>query len=239
MEIIRNIFSNTSLWEVIALAIVIYLMFKPSILRRITRVKVGELELELESIKKEVKAGKDKIAELESEIEHDKRFFDSIIESFDPHGPVSDLSAVRQQIKSQAHQITDLNNLRTYLNMEASPSELYVAAVSIREKRPVSLLHDIIELLDQISKHKNLGNFRLNTVWTLVSCVHRILIASIRDDIPPQPSNAMLNKIVDVLQRLELHTRVQNDRPDDPMKGIRGPIKWSLDWVAKAREKNN
>ena len=79
-----------------------YYVFKPNLLKRISRVKVGDLELELESIKKEVEKGKEKITELESEIEHDRRFLEDIIDSFDPTAPVSELGPVRQKIISQA-----------------------------------------------------------------------------------------------------------------------------------------
>ena len=35
------------------------------------------------------------------------------------------------------------------------------------------------------------------------------------------------------LKKLEQNLRVLTDRPDDPMKGIRGPAKHSLRWVEK------
>jgi len=236
-EIIKEIFHNTSLWEVMAFMIAIYLMFKPSLLKRISRLKIGDLELELESIKKEVKEGKEKITELESELEHDRRFLENIMDGFDPSAPVSELASVRQRIKSQANNLSDTESLKNYLKIDASPSEMYVAAVSIREKKPVALLPDIISLLEKIANDKKLGGFRLNTVWTLVSGVHGILIASIRDGITPSLDKKLLDNIENVLKKLEKHPKVQNDRPDNPMKGIRGPIKYSLDWIAKGKEK--
>ena len=44
---------------------------------------------------------------------------------------------------SQAKNLTDIESFKNYLKIDASPSEMYVAAVSIREKKPVVLLPDI------------------------------------------------------------------------------------------------
>ncbi len=241
MEILEEILMNTSLWEVMAFIFVIYLLFNPKLLRRITRLKIGELEVELKSLREEVIKDKAKIDELESDIEHDKRLFDDIMESFDPKAPISDLALVRQRIKSQANNLNEIESIRHFLKINSSPEEMFIAAVSMREKRPVVLLPDLISLLAEIAKDKKLGGFRLNTVWTLVSAVHLILIASIRDEVAPYPSKELLDFAQEVLNKLQQHNKVQKDRTDNPMKGIQGPIKYSLDWINKgnAKYKNN
>jgi hypothetical protein len=91
----------------------------------------------------------------------------------------------------------------------------------------------LIALLDELSQQKDLGGYRLNTIWTLISAVHKILISAVRDGVKPTPSNEQLIKCKNVLERLDNHPKVVADRPDNPMKGIKGPIKYSLDWVKK------
>jgi hypothetical protein len=58
MEIISNISKNTSLWEIVALLIVIYLICRPNLINRITKFKVGDFELEIIELKKEIENGK-------------------------------------------------------------------------------------------------------------------------------------------------------------------------------------
>ena len=47
MHYLELILKNTSLWEVIALIVVLYLLFNPSFLRSVSRLKIGDLEIEL------------------------------------------------------------------------------------------------------------------------------------------------------------------------------------------------
>jgi len=233
MEILSEILKNTSLWEVVMLLVVIYLLFRPDLINRITKFKVGDFELELSELKKEVAKGTEKIAELETELEHEKRQFEELLDSFDANVPLSELKSIRQSIKAQARNLSEEESLRKHLKKTATPEELYAAAVGIREKRDVSLFPDLIALLDDLSQQKDLGGYRLNTIWTLASAVHKILISVVRDDLKPAPSNDQLIKCKNVLDRLDNHPRVLADRPDKPMKGIKGPIKYSLDWVKK------
>lgn len=236
MEIVNKIVENTSLWEVVALIIVIYLIFRPDLINRITKFKVGDFEFELSELKKEIEIGKDKINELQEELESEKRLFEEVLNKFDANADLNELTSIRQIAKSQSRNISDLNLLKKLLNKSSTPEELYLAAVGIREKRPPELLPDIIVLLDDLCNDKNLGSFRLNTIWTLTSAVHKILIACVRDGQKPFPSVDVLNKIEITLNKLEKHPKVLADRPDDPTKGIRGPINHSLNWLQKARE---
>lgn len=230
--------SPISLWEIIALLIVIYLLSRPDLLNRITKFKFGEFEMELSELKKEINEGKSKISELEQEIENEKRQFQELLVRFDANASLENLGAIRQTLKAQARNMSDVALFRELLSMNSSHEELYAAAVSIREKRPVELFPDIITLLDNLAADPKLGGFRLNTIWTLTSATHRILIACIRDGVKPLPSKADLKRAEAVLRNLQIHPRVVNDRPDDPMKGILGPIKHSISWIAKANESN-
>jgi hypothetical protein len=231
MGILTEILGNTSPWEILLFLVVIYLFSKPNFRNRITKIKFGEFELELEALRNEVQKGTEKIAELEDEVESDKRLFEDILDSFDPNSSVRDLASARQAIKAEARNLSELESLRKFLVLESSAEELFVAAVTIREKRPVALLPDLIAFLEQISSTNDLGGYRLNTIWTLISALHRTLIACIRDGVEPTPSKETFEKAKRMLVNLDGNVKVQNDRPDNPMKGIRGPAKHALNWV--------
>lgn len=233
MEYIRLVLANTSLWEIMALIVVLYLLFNPALLRTVTRLKIGELEIELNALKQKVAQGEQQIKELETEIEGERRLFNEILSRFDANAPLKDLASVRQTIKGNAKNLDEIDDLKAYLTPEASPEELFAAAVSVRERRPTALLPDLIELLSALAKKPDLGGYRLNTIWTLTSALHLTLLSAIRDGVHPAPSLTTLRKALVTLDLLEQHPRVQGDRPDNPMKGIRGPIKHSLAWIEK------
>jgi len=239
MEIITKILGNTSIWEITVLIVVIYFLFKPDLLKNITKFKIGDIEVELNTLKEEVKKGTDKINVLESELKNDRQLLDELRDSFDPDASVSELGEARKLIKSQARNLSDINSLREHLSMNSLPEQLYIAAVSIRETRPVILLPDLVSFLGEIAASKTLGEYRFNTIWTLTSALHRILISCIRDGIEPFPSEELLMKARDVLQKLERNPKVQQDRPDEPKKGIRGPVKDCATWVEKGLVKSN
>lgn len=236
MEIIRTILGNTSLWEITLLLTVVYLMLKPEILRSITKLKIGDIEVELSSLKKEVQKGKDKINELEFEMKNDRKILDDLQKSFDASAPIEDLKHVRKQIKSHAKNLSDANSLKDYLSMQSSAEELYVAAVSIKESKPVALLPELISFLGDIASSNTIGGYRFNTIWTLTSGLHGILISCIRDGVEPKPNKELLISAKEVLEKLGANPKVLEDRPDKPEKGIRGPIKDCMAWINKGLE---
>ena len=172
MNTIITILESSSLWEFIASFILVYIFVNPEIRKSITKLKFGSFELELKSLREEIEKGNDKIAELESDIESDRRFFEDVLDGFDPNAPVNELSDARRSIQAEARNLTEIESLRQYLNINSTPEQLYVTAVALRERRPVSLLHDLVDLLDILSEDPGLGGFRLNTVWTLTSALH-------------------------------------------------------------------
>jgi len=239
MQILYKIIENVSLWEVVLLLIVIYLMFRPDLINRISKFKVGDFEIELSELKREIQEGNEKIIELESELENEKRQFEELMDNFDANAPLSQLANIRQTIKAQARNVSEDDIFKKHLKKSAKPEELYTVAVGIREKRPVNLLPDIVSFLDDLAGDPILGGFRLNTVWTLTSAVHKILISCVKDGVEPFPSMDLLDKSEKALKKLDRNPKVLLDRPDDPMRGIRGPIKYSLNWITKAKEKIN
>jgi len=233
MEHLQPILNNSSLWEVSALIVILYLLFNPSLLKTITRLKIGDLEIELNALKEQVTKGEELINELESELESERRLFEDLLDNFDPNAPLKDLVETRRAIKANAKNLEDIVSLKSYLSLDTKPEDLYAAAVSIRERRPASLAPDIITFLGELASDKNLGDFRLNTIWTLTSALHLILLAAIRDNVSPKPDSATLLRADKILHTLETNPRVQADRPDNPMKGIRGPIKHCRTWIKK------
>lgn len=126
--------SPISLWEIIALLIIVYLMFRPDLLSRITKFKVGNFELELSEIKKQIEEGKEKISELEDKIKNERRQFDELLNQFDANAPLNELLSVRQAIRSQSKNISDIELFRQLLTLNSTSEELYATAVGIREK---------------------------------------------------------------------------------------------------------
>jgi hypothetical protein len=238
MQLIEKIAHNTSLWEVVALIMVIYLILRPDIINRITKFKFGDFEMELSEIKKELIKGKERISELEDEIENEKRQFEELIHRFDANAPQNELISVRQILKSQARNNADIELYRNLLKIDSTPEELYATVVSIREKRSAELLPDIVSLLNDLTNSDNLGGFRLNIIWIITSSIHKILISCVRDGLEPFPNEKTLDKAEKTLKKLEIHPLVLGDRPDNPLKGIRGPIRHSITWIKKAREIN-
>ncbi len=230
-EILEEILKNTSPWEILLFGVVIYFLANPDLRSRIKKIKFGDFELELEALKSEVKRGKEKIAELAEEVEGDRRLFEDILASFDPDAPVRELATARQAIKAKARTLSEVESLRGYLSLDSKAEELFAAAVTIREIRPVQLLPDLVEFLDQVASKSDLGGFRLNTIWTLTSALHLTLIASIRDGIDPKPNKESLLRAKQMLSKLIENPSVQRDRPDNPAKGIRGPARHAQNWV--------
>lgn len=233
MGIFQPILDNSSLWEVVAFVVVLYLIFNPSLLKTVTRLKIGDLDIELNALKEKVSAGEEHINELEAELEGERKLFEDLLENFDPNAPIKDLVGTRKAIKATAKNLEDLTVLKKYLSLDANPEDLFAAAVSIRERRPTSLAPDIIAFLGELAKQDNLGGFRLNTVWTLTSALHLILLSAIRDKVPPRPEKKILIQADRVLSLLEKNERVKADRADNPLKGIRGPIKHCRTWIKK------
>ena len=237
MEILKLILENVSLWEVVLLLVVIFLISRPDLINRISILKFGEFEIQLNKLKKEIHEGNEKILELESELENEKRQFEELMDNFDANAPLSQLATVRQRIIAQARNVSEDDIFKKHLKKSSTPEELYTVAVGIREKRPVSLLPDIVSFLDDLAGDPILGGFRLNTIWTLTSAVHKILISCVKEGVGQFPSMDLLDKSEKALKKLDRNPKVLLDRPDDPMRGIRGPIKYSLNWITKAKEK--
>lgn len=233
LELLKLLIENIDLWEVVLLLVVIWLARHPEHFRLIQSIKVGDLEIKLQQLEAEVSSSKEEIRELEQELENNRRLFGDLLEGFDAHSPLPELARTRELLRANARTISDIQGLASFLKPGASAEGLYAAAVTLRERRPTELFGTVIECLDRLAQHDDLEGIRLNTVWTLASAVHLMLIAAIRDGAKPQIQPASLLAAQHTLKRLEQNPRVQSDRPDMPEKGIRGPIKHAYSWIEK------
>lgn len=233
-DLLKIIIENVDLWEVILLLVVIWLGRHPEYLKLIQSIKIGDLEIKIKQLEEEVSSSKDEIHVLEQELENSRRLFGDLLEGFDAHSTVSELARSRELLKANARTISDLKELSTFLKPDASPEELYAAAVTLRERRPTELFDDVVECLDRLSAANDLGGVRLNTIWTLTSALHLMLIAAVRDGASPQIPASSLHNAKAMLNRLEQNPRIQTDQPDKPEKGVRGPIKHAQFWIKKA-----
>lgn len=215
-----------NLWQLIAVGIVAWVWRHPEILQRVESLKVGEIEVKLQELESEIET-------LESEIEQERQVFRDIIQGFDPSAPSEELDRTRELLKAHARTLSDIDTIAPYLREDASPEELYAAAVAFRERRPTQLVGTLLDCMERLSNRSDLGDVRLQTVWTLVSALHRTLISAIRDRAEPIIPKDELMRADEILQRLETNPRIQADRPDNPQKGVRGPIKHARSWIKK------
>lgn len=234
-QYLKLILENVSVWQVLVLALVIALFRRPERLEKIpkyiSRFKVGDLEVELREIKEELKQTKEQVEVLENDLENSR--FESVLGTFDAHGPVAELDATRRALKDVAASIEDLAPVRAGLGEGASADQLYAAAEVARTRRDPALFDDLVACLERLAPDPDLGGVRLHTVWTLTSALHKTLISDIRPGTAPRITPAQLERAQEMLKLLNSNPRVRADRPDDPMKGVRGPTKWAGDWIRK------
>lgn len=224
---------NVAVWELMVLAVLVWLVFKPEFLNRVTRIKLGDLELDVKNLKSEIEENRNELRILEDDIEYERRTVDELLQGFDVNAPVTELGRTRELLRAEARNLSDFDEVKQFLSESASPEQLFAAAVNLRERRPTSMLSDLLDCLDRLAAQPELGGIRLNTVWTLTSALHRILIAGIRDGVQPSFDPAELRRAESVLDRLDKNPRVQADRSDAPDKGVRGPIRFAQNWARR------
>ena len=231
---------NLSLWPVLILGAVWWLVKHPAVFEKlpdyISRLKIGSVEVELREVKEKLAETQQQVSELENEIELEKSRYDELLGSFDPNAPLGDLAKAREALKAMAPSMDDLSPVRQGLSPEASPEQVYAAAEILRTRRDSSLFDDLVSCLDRLADNPDLHGIRLYTVWTLTSALHRTLIADIKHS-TPRLTAGQLKRAQAMLEGLTRNPRVLADRPDEPLKGVRGPAKWANDWIKKGLQK--
>lgn len=221
---------NLSAWPILAAIILIWLAKNREFLNRISGFRVGDFEVKLQTMEQQIE-------ELQNELSLQEQLYFDKIEDVNTVASVKDLKEVRASLKATSHGIEDLSKLKHLLRDGAKPEEIYGAAVALRERPSVLLFDAAIKCLSNLAQHRSLKGVRLNFVWTLTSAVHKILIVDIKHTTKPSLTKAQLLEAKEVLRQLEQNSSVQNDRPDNPKKGIRGPISYSLNWIEKGLAK--
>jgi hypothetical protein len=215
------------LWLVIPLGATAYVLWRPEILRHISRVKFGDFEVELAALKEELNETRQQLAESHSEVR-------ALIDKLDAGGSVEQLRADTQGLKARAAHLSgdDLVEGLAGLQPGATPAQLHAAAVIARKRADPVALPALIACIDRLSARPDLDDIRLNTVWHLTSAVHLTLVATYKNGAVPVPDNALLTQGKAAIERLMASPRVAQDRPDDPKKGVRGPAAHALRWIA-------
>jgi hypothetical protein len=226
-----------SLWSVMSIGLIIWFVRNPeklkNIIKYISRAKFGDFEIQLRDVEK-------KLEETElhvSEIEEENSRLNMLYGEFDIHSPVKDLEKTRQSLKALAGNLGDLSPVINALKPKADHGELYAAAEILRTKRDIGAFDSLINCIDRIASDNKLEQIRFHTVWTLASAVHRTVLSAVKHTDHPKLTVDQLKHAATVMKKLCNNPHVQQDRPDQPEKGIRGPANYSLNWINKGLKK--
>lgn len=227
-----------NLWPIVGLIVVLLVWVNRTALSQelpkyVSKLKIGELEMEFREVKEQLEETKTQVAVLENDLEQERTRFLELAAGFNPHAPVAELEGVRQAIRAEAGSLNDLAPVFDGLKPGATANQIYAAAVAIRQLRNPQFFDPLVACLDRLANDKDLQGIRLHTVWTLTSALHKILIAEFSHKSSPSLTAGQLRAAMAMLDKLVVNPRVLQDRPDDPEKGVRGPAKWSANWIEK------
>ncbi|RYD58519.1 MAG: hypothetical protein EOP60_03035 [Sphingomonadales bacterium] len=217
------------LWLLVPLILLVYIICRPSVLRYISRVKFGDFELELASLKEELKETKQQLVESHSQVR-------DLIAKLDTNAPWKELRRAARPLKAQAGYLAgdSLTEALSGLEPGATPAALHAAAVIARKRSDPAVLGQLVACLDRLSAADDLQGVRLNTVWQLASAVHLTLVGIYKNGTTPIPDLSLLERARSVIERLIGHPRVIEDQPNDSKKGIQGPAAKALRWIGTA-----
>ena len=218
-------------WSLILLGLIIWLARNPGVLKAIPTfvetAKIGQVEVKLREIEEKLEETESHVSELEEENTRLKQLY----VAFDADAPAHELHETRQSLKALAGNLNDMTPVLEALKPGADPADVFAAAEILRQKRDLSAFDALVAAIDRIASSPNLEGLRYMTVWTLASALHRTLIVSVKHTNPPKISVEQLRNAKAALLKLRDNPHVQNDQPDDPDRGIRGPAKYALNWV--------
>lgn len=227
------------IWAVLAAGILIYLYRNPQIWSQIPKyvanAKFGDFQIELREVKEKLAETEAQVAELEAENAELRGLYNT----FDPHAPVSELQAVRQNLKDVAGTIGDLSVVYPGLAEGAEADEVYAAAEILRERRDPAAFDALVEAVDRIASHEHLEGLRYHTVWTLASAVHKTVLSAVRNKQSPSLTVDQLHRARAAIVKLRDNPHVQDDMPNAPEAGIRGPCGYAITWIDRGLRKHD
>ncbi|WP_156907436.1 hypothetical protein [Thalassobaculum salexigens] len=232
-DYIKLIVETIVSWQVLALLVLYYLSRNPKLIERIVSLDVGGFKVELREIKEELEANRQEVEELSAEIANEREIFTETLANVNEHASMRELTEVRERLRAQAQTLDDPEYIRSLLTGQDRPADVYGAGIAIRANPRPEFLRPAIDCLDRLSQSDNLKSVRLNFVWTLTKAVHQILVTDLKHSPKPRLAREDLEHAQAVLDRLAKNPRVLRDRPENPSKGVRGPIKWSLQWISR------
>ncbi len=225
-------------WALLAAGFLVWTMRHPAWLehlsRRVDSVEIGQLKMKLRQVEQNLQETKESLVQIEEE----NARLSALYSAYDPHAPVEELESTRQELKAVAGRIQDMSQVLQGLRRGADPADVYAAAEILRTRRDPATFPDLAAALDRIASSPELEGLRYHTVWTLASAAHRILISAIRHSPVPKLDSKQLEAGRAALEKLCANPHVQHDRPDDPMKGIRGPATHALKWIETGLQKH-
>ncbi len=236
-QYLKLFLENISIWSLIALGLVIWIIRKPERLKAIPRyissAKLGEFEVQLREVKQKLDETEAHVAELEEE----NARLNTLYSAFDIHAPVSELEETRQSLKVLAGNLPDTAPIHDGLKPGADPADVYVAAEILRTNRDLTFYDVLVAVIARIAAHPKLEGLRYHTVWTLASALHRMTLAAVKHSDVPKVTKDQLGAARNALTLLRDNPHVQLDCPTNPKQGIRGPAGYALNWVDKGLDK--
>lgn len=223
-------------WLILLVLLGAWLARRPQILLKlrehISGAKLGQFEIQLREVEQ-------KLQETEAQVKGltaSNTRLRQVLDTMNINAPAAELKRARQVIKAIAGGLQDLEPVRAGLKPEAPPVAVYVSAEVLRSLRIVEMFDELVGAVGRIASSADLEGLRLKTIWTLASAVHRTLVGAVKHDGAPQLTVQQLRSAEQVMETLIAHPKVQQDRPDDPGKGIRGPSRHALNWIRKGLE---
>lgn len=226
------------LWVLLLGGVVIWLIRHPEKLEALTRnvenAKIGEFEIKLREVKEKLETTQAQVEELEAE----NTRLTSLYSSFNAHAGYDVLNKVRTQAQHRVRELNDLSPLLDGLKQGATPEDVFVAAEMLRERRDIDSFDALIDCIARIAADPMLEGLRYQTVWSLASAVHKTVLSDVSHNTPPRLTVDQLKRARHVMESLMQNAHVQEDRPDAPQAGIRGPAQFALNWIEKGLKKH-
>ncbi|MEP2716129.1 hypothetical protein [Pseudophaeobacter sp.] len=232
----RLLIENISLWQIMALGLLIWALSNKERLQSfgnwltttLKSIKIGNFEAEF---KEAERAANELMAESENQAEYENSELSELIAEIDPNAPSASFSAARDRLKQISSGNVDRTQILAGLTPEASAVDFYASAEILRQKRDLSYYDDVVETVARLAESPRLEGKRYMFVWALASALHRMTLFAVKTHQRPLLSVDQLRTAREAAQKLHDNPHVQNDSPNKPKRGIRGPAQYTVNWA--------